>query len=87
MLFDEPTSAIDPELRIEVLRVMKDLATAGMTMVVVTHELKFARTIADHVIFLADGSIVEQGPPEQIFEAPENERTHQFIAALEETEL
>lgn len=87
MLFDEPTSAIDPELRIEVLQVMKDLATAGMTMAIVTHELKFAQKISDKVLFLADGSIVEEGTPDQLFGAPTQERTRQFLSAVEETEL
>jgi polar amino acid transport system ATP-binding protein len=87
MLFDEPTSAIDPELRVEVLQVMKELAGGGMTMAIVTHELKFAQKISDKVLFLADGSIVEEGTPEQLFGSPANERTRQFLAAVEETEL
>jgi ABC-type polar amino acid transport system ATPase subunit len=87
MLFDEPTSAIDPELRVEVLQVMKELAGAGMTMAIVTHELKFAQKISDKVLFLADGSIVEEGTPEQLFGSPAHERTRQFLAAVEETEL
>ncbi|PBC51507.1 amino acid ABC transporter ATP-binding protein [Rhodococcus sp. ACPA1] len=87
MLFDEPTSAIDPELRIEVLEVMKDLAEGGMTMVVVTHELRFAERVASKVAFLADGRIVESGPSEQIFRAPTHGRTARFIAAISETEL
>lgn len=87
MLFDEPTSAIDPELRIEVLKVMRDLAQAGMTMAIVTHELKFARKISDQVLFLADGTIVERGMPDELFANPQHERTRQFLAAIEETEL
>ncbi|WP_120003747.1 amino acid ABC transporter ATP-binding protein [Nesterenkonia muleiensis] len=87
MLFDEPTSAIDPELRVEVLKVMRDLAQSGMTMAIVTHELKFARMISDQVLFLADGTIVERGTPDELFGAPQHERTHQFLAAIEETKL
>ncbi|GAB92965.1 putative amino acid ABC transporter ATP-binding protein, partial [Gordonia rhizosphera NBRC 16068] len=87
MLFDEPTSAIDPELRIEVLKVMQDLALGGMTMVVVTHELRFAERVASKIAFLADGHIVETGSPEQIFGDPTHERTAKFIAAISETEL
>lgn len=87
MLFDEPTSAIDPELRVEVLQVMRDLARSGMTMAIVTHELRFAQKISDKVIFLADGMIVEQGRPDQLFTDPGHERTRQFLAAVEETEL
>lgn len=87
MLFDEPTSAIDPELRVEVLKVMRDLAVEGMTMAIVTHELPFAERISDRVVFLSDGSIVEQGPAEQVMRSPTNERTQRFIAAVEETGL
>lgn len=87
MLFDEPTSAIDPELRVEVLQVMKQLAEDGMTMIVVTHELRFAERISDRVVFIADGEIVESGNPEQIFANPVHERTRKFLAAVEETEL
>lgn len=79
MLFDEPTSALDPELVGEVLKVMKDLANEGWTMVVVTHEIKFAQDVADEVVFIDGGVIVEQGPPEQIFSAPKEERTKQFL--------
>ena len=79
MLFDEPTSALDPEMVGEVLAVMKQLAEEGMTMVVVTHEMGFARDVADRVIFMADGTIVEEGTPEQIFTSPQNERTKEFL--------
>ena len=79
MLFDEPTSALDPELVGEVLQVMKELAGEGMTMVIVTHEMSFARDVADRVIFMDDGQIVEDAPPEQFFSAPSNERAKQFL--------
>lgn len=79
MLFDEPTSALDPELVGEVLEVMKQLADDGMTMVVVTHEMSFAREVADRVIFMADGEIVEEGKPQDIFTAPKQERTKSFL--------
>ena len=79
MLFDEPTSALDPEMVGEVLAVMKDLARAGMTMVVVTHEMGFARDVADRVIFMDEGVIMEEGTPEQIFTNPQNERTQAFL--------
>ncbi|WP_078381588.1 amino acid ABC transporter ATP-binding protein [Sutcliffiella halmapala] len=82
MLFDEPTSALDPELVGEVLKVMKELAQEGMTMVVVTHEMKFAREVADKVIFMDNGVIVEQGTPQEIFEAPKAERTKQFLQLI-----
>lgn len=82
MLFDEPTSALDPELVGEVLRVMKDLAAQGMTMVVVTHEMAFAREVADHVVFMADGVIVERGTPEQVLDNPREERTQAFLSTL-----
>ncbi|MFM9272353.1 amino acid ABC transporter ATP-binding protein [Pseudarthrobacter sp. NKDBFgelt] len=82
MLFDEPTSALDPELVGEVLAVMKDLAQSGMTMVVVTHEIGFARQVADRVIFMADGVIVEQGPPAQVIDHPTNPRTIEFLQAV-----
>lgn len=75
MLFDEPTSALDPELVGEVLKVMKDLAEEGMTMVVVTHEMRFAKEAADKVIFMDGGYIVEEGSPQEVFEQPKNERT------------
>ena len=79
MLFDEPTSALDPEMVGEVLSVMKQLAEEGMTMIVVTHEMGFARDVADRVIFMADGKILEQGTPEEIFTAPKNQRTIDFL--------
>lgn len=79
MLFDEPTSALDPELVGEVLEVMKSLAEEGMTMVVVTHEMAFAREVADRVLFIDQGVIMEEGHPEQIFSAPKHERTREFL--------
>ncbi|ELY79642.1 MULTISPECIES: amino acid ABC transporter ATP-binding protein [Natrinema] len=79
MLFDEPTSALDPELSNEVLTVMDELVDEGMTMVVVTHEMRFARGAASGITFLADGQIVERGPPERLFENPSHERTAQFF--------
>jgi len=79
MLFDEPTSALDPELVGEVLNVMKELAKEGMTMVVVSHEMGFAKEVADRVIFMSDGQIVEQGLPEEIFVNPKAERTRKFL--------
>ena len=82
MLFDEPTSALDPELVGEVLGVMKDLAREGMTMVVVTHEMAFAREVADRVIFMDQGIIVEEGTPAEIFEAPTQERTQMFLKRI-----
>lgn len=84
MLFDEPTSALDPELIGEVLSVMIDLAKTGMTMLVVTHELGFARTVADEIIFMENGIIVEQGPPSSIFTNPQKDRTRQFLRKLTE---
>lgn len=82
MLFDEPTSALDPEMVGEVLTVMQALAEKGMTMVVVTHEMGFAKEVADRVIFMADGIIQEQGTPEQIFEHPQNARTQNFLSKV-----
>ena len=82
MLFDEPTSALDPEMVGEVLAVMKELAAAGMTMIVVTHEMGFARDVADRVIFMADGGIVEEGTPEEIFTDPQNPRTKEFLSCV-----
>ena len=79
MLFDEPTSALDPEMINEVLEAMADLARGGMTMVVVTHEMGFARRVADRVVFMDEGRIVEAGPPEHFFENPEHERTKRFL--------
>jgi polar amino acid transport system ATP-binding protein len=87
MLFDEVTSALDPELVGEVLRVMRQLASAGMTMMVVTHEMGFAREVADRVIFMDGGVIVEQGPPEQIFLAPKEARTRLFLKQVREPDL
>ncbi|CAM3475930.1 amino acid ABC transporter ATP-binding protein [Aeromicrobium ponti] len=83
MLFDEPTSALDPELVGEVLKVMKDLANEGMTMVVVTHEMRFAREAADEVIFMDGGVVVERGNPEQIFSNPKEARTKQFLNLIQ----
>ena len=80
LFFDEPTSALDPELTGEVLNVIKQLAGEKMTMVVVTHEMSFAEAVSDRVIFMAGGTIVEQGPPSQIFENPQEERTRQFLS-------
>ena len=82
LLFDEPTSALDPELVGEVLNVMKDLAKEGMTMIVVTHEMGFARDVADRVIFMADGYVVEEGKPEEMFTSPKNERTKAFLSRI-----
>src|SRR6266566_3846878 len=82
MLFDEATSALDPELVGEVLKVMRQLAEEGMTMVVVTHEMGFARDVADHVIFMDKAVIVEQGTPEQVFDNCENERTRTFLGMI-----
>ncbi len=79
MLFDEPTSALDPELVGEVLETMKSLARDGMTMVIVTHEMGFAREVADRVIMLADGKIIEEGPPSEFFKTPKEERTAKFL--------
>ena len=82
MLFDEPTSALDPEMVGEVLDVMRELAGEGMTMIVVTHEMGFAREVADRVIFMADGSIVEAGTPQQIFDEAKEERTRNFLSKV-----
>lgn len=82
MLFDEPTSALDPEMVGEVLAVMKDLADAGMTMVVVTHEMGFAREVASRVLFMDEGIVQEEGLPEEIFENPKNERTKSFLSKV-----
>ncbi len=82
MLFDEPTSALDPELVGEVLQVIKGLADEGRTMVLVTHEMKFAREVATHVIYLVNGVIEEEGPPEQLFGAPKSERLKQFLKSV-----
>jgi len=82
MLFDEPTSALDPELVGEVLQTMKDLAKEGMTMVVVTHEMGFAREVADRVVYMHEGKIVETGAPKEIFENPKEERTQAFLSSI-----
>lgn len=82
MLFDEPTSALDPEIGLEVLAVMKELAEGGMTMVVVTHEMHFAETVSDRVVLMADGSILEEGPSEQVMRHPRSERARKFLTAV-----
>jgi general L-amino acid transport system ATP-binding protein len=82
MLFDEPTSALDPEMIAEVLEVMKELARSGMTMVVVTHEMGFAREVADRVVFMADGEVVEVGTPQHFFDDPQEERTKRFLRQI-----
>ncbi|MBB6405110.1 amino acid ABC transporter ATP-binding protein [Arthrobacter sp. AZCC_0090] len=84
MLFDEPTSALDPELVGEVLEVMKELARSGMTMIVVTHEIGFARGVADEVVFMAEGRVAEQGPPSQVIDNPQAEATKTFLRSLNE---
>jgi len=86
ILFDEPTSSLDPELVAEVLQVIKSIADQQTTMIIVTHEMDFAREVADHVIFMADGNIVEQGPPESIFGNPQQARTKQFLKQLRNNE-
>ncbi|WP_415426878.1 amino acid ABC transporter ATP-binding protein [Staphylococcus borealis] len=82
ILFDEPTSALDPEVVYDVLNVMKDLAKEGMTMVVVTHEMGFARDVSDKVIFMADGYVVEEGSPQQLFQSPKHKRTQNFLSRV-----
>jgi ABC-type polar amino acid transport system ATPase subunit len=82
MLFDEPTSALDPEMIGEVLEVMRDLAQEGMTMIIVSHEMGFAREVADRVVMMDSGTILEDGPPAQIFEAPTHERTASFLSKI-----
>ena len=82
MLFDEPTSALDPEMVGEVLDVMKDLARSGMTMVIVTHEMGFAREVASRVLFIDQGVVTESGTPEKIFNDPQNERTRNFLSKV-----
>mgnify|MGYP001633712250 FL=1 len=82
MLFDEPTSALDPEMVGEVLDVMKELAHEGMTMVVVTHEMGFAREVGNRVLFMADGKLVEEGTPQDIFEHPQSERLRDFLSKV-----
>jgi ABC-type polar amino acid transport system ATPase subunit len=82
MLFDEPTSALDPEMIREVLDVMRNLAKSGMTMIVVTHEMGFAREVADRVVFMDEGEIVEEGPPGRVFTNPTNDRTKSFLSRI-----
>ena len=82
MLFDEPTSALDPEMIKEVLEVMEELAASGMTMIVISHEMGFARAVADRIIFMADGQIVEVGTPEHFFTNPTEERTKTFLSQI-----
>ncbi|GAB7106069.1 amino acid ABC transporter ATP-binding protein [Streptomyces phaeofaciens JCM 4814] len=82
ILFDEPTSALDPELVGEVLAVIKDLATSGTTLVIVTHEIGFAREVADRVVFIDEGKIVEQGPPSEVLDTPQHERTRDFLSKV-----
>ncbi|MCE0455257.1 glutamine ABC transporter ATP-binding protein [Staphylococcus sp. HMSC068D03] len=82
ILFDEPTSALDPEVVYDVLKVMKDLAKEGMTMVVVTHEMGFAKDVSDKVIFMADGHVIEEGSPQQIFQSPTHQRTQNFLSRV-----
>ncbi|NHI16556.1 amino acid ABC transporter ATP-binding protein [Microbacterium excoecariae] len=82
MLFDEPTSALDPEVGVEVLAVMRELADTGMTMIVVTHEMQFARDVSDHLVVMADGHIIEEGNPAAIMSDPQQERTRRFLSAV-----
>jgi polar amino acid transport system ATP-binding protein len=82
MLFDEPTSALDPEVGLEVLAVMRELASDGMTMIVVTHEMQFARDVSDTLVVMAEGKIIEQGDPHKIMSDPEHPRTRQFLRAV-----
>ena len=82
LLFDEPTSALDPEIIGSVLAVMKKLAKEDMTMIVVTHELSFAREVSDRIVFMADGVIIEEGSPEEIFERPKSKRLKDFLASI-----
>jgi glutamine transport system ATP-binding protein len=82
MLFDEPTSALDPEMIGEVLDAMRTLANDGMTMMIVTHEMGFAREVADRVIYIHGGQIVEQGPPHEVLDNPQNERTQSFLSRV-----
>ena len=84
LCFDEPPSALDPELTGEVLRVIRELANQNTTMIIVTHEMAFARDVANHVIFMDDGKILEQGDPEQVFEHPREERTRKFLSRYTE---
>lgn len=86
MLFDEPTSALDPELVGEVLQVIRRLAEAGMTMLVVTHEVRFAREVADRVVFMDGGKVVEQGTPQDVLDRPSHPRTQRFLNLVAQTE-
>ena len=83
LFFDEPTSSLDPELTTEVLKILRQLAEQNMTMVIVTHEIDFARAVSDRVIFMADGYIVEQGPPEEVLDNPQNPRTQAFLRKVQ----
>ncbi len=87
MLFDEPTSALDPEMVNEVLVIMKKLADEGMTMIVVTHEMSFARNVANRIVFMDDGKVLEEGSPEKVFEHPDNKRTIQFLGNMNHVDL
>jgi polar amino acid transport system ATP-binding protein len=82
MLFDEPTSGLDPEVGAEILSVMRELAREGMTMLIATHEMEFARQVSNRIVVMVDGAIIEQGPPEQIMRTPEHERTRRFLSAV-----
>ena len=82
MLFDEPTSALDPEMINEVLDVMVELARGGMTMIVVTHEMNFARRVANRVVFMADGQIIEEGSPDEFFDHPQSQRARDFLDSI-----
>ncbi len=84
LFFDEPTSALDPELTGEILRVIRDLASKDVTMVIVTHEIEFARNVADRIIFMADGVVLEDGTPEEVLDNPKNEKTRHFLSKLSE---
>jgi polar amino acid transport system permease protein len=84
MLFDEPTSALDPELVGEVLSVIRGLAGSGMTMLIVTHEVRFAREVADRVVFMDEGVVVEQGPPSDVLDRPRHERTRRFLQMVDQ---
>ncbi len=83
LFFDEPTSALDPELTAEILKVLKELAAEKMTMLIVTHEIDFARSVSHHVVFMDEGVIVEQGKPEDVIDHPSNDRTRAFLKKLE----
>jgi polar amino acid transport system permease protein len=87
MLFDEPTSALDPELVGDVLNVIRGLAEAGMTMIVVTHEVRFARDVADRIVFMDGGVIIEEGPPSAVFDNPQQERTKQFLRTVTQSDM